>query len=98
MKETEKTRFLSDVKISKNNDSFLFYEDKNKNRPPEEFFDFVRYSKNTRKRLLSTNKDIFIIHGQNMFFALLVIFTYLSVWLIGLGDRPGKVIQTYIKI
>jgi hypothetical protein len=76
----------------------LMYEDSNRYRPPEEFYDFVRYKKNSRNRLINSNKDIFIIQGQNMFFSVLVILMYLSVWLFKLGDNSSNVVKIYIKI
>jgi hypothetical protein len=76
-----------------------YYEDQtNTNRPPEDFFSFVRYSKNTRTRLITSNQDLFIMFGQNGLFAMLIIATYLSVWLGGLGRSKNKAVQIYITV
>jgi hypothetical protein len=33
------------------------------NRPPEEFFAFIKYSKYSRSKLIKTNRDVFIMSG-----------------------------------
>jgi hypothetical protein len=75
------------------------YEDlAQKNRPPEEFYSFVRFRKSTRQKLILNNKDLFIATGQNGFFAVLVILTYALVWLLKLGKREWKGFKIIIKI
>ena len=54
-------RILSETESSKN---MMFFNDTRvKLRPPDEFYKFVDASKNTRNRLIVTNKDLFIIWG-----------------------------------
>ena len=90
-------RFLSEGLT--NPDKMSYIEDiVDPKRPPEEFYAFVRYRKSTRLKLIKNNQDMYIASGQNWLFALLVIFTYCSVWLLQLGLKKATAIRVYIKI
>jgi hypothetical protein len=83
LKEEKSFSITNDEKIV---DNVRVWEDKtDPKRPPEEFFAFIKYSKYSRSKLIKTDRDVFIISGQNGLFAWLVILTYLSVWLLNLG-------------
>lgn len=60
-------------------------------RPPDQFYKFAEVSRNTRTKLVKTNKDLFIIWGQNGFIATLFCMAYLLVWLSGIGLSKNKV-------
>lgn len=75
---------MSSEKLNKKT-NYTLLDDTNPNRPPEDFFAYVKFTKNTRTKLIDNNRDIFILSGQNGFFACLVIITYSSVWLFKLG-------------
>ena len=76
-----------------------YMEDKtSEKRPPEDFYAFVRFSKNKRSRLIVSNEDIFIIWGQNGLLALVVILSYMAVWLLKLGQSEKQFIKYFIYL
>lgn len=65
---------------------------------PDEFFSFVKYQKNTRSRLIVSNDDMFLLHGQNGLMSILVIVMYLVVWLFKLGQSQKTIVRIFIMI
>jgi hypothetical protein len=56
---------------------------------PEHFFAFIELANNTRKRLLKTNQDLFLISGQHGIISALILLSYCAVWLLELGKKKG---------
>lgn len=65
-------------------------------RAPEEFYKFVGAGRNTRNRLVVSNKDMFTIWGQNGFIASLFCLTYLLVWGLEVGGSKKKVVKCLV--
>lgn len=93
---TQKSRNLSDQKPGSNmkllNDTSL------STRPSDQFYKFMDVSRNTRLRLVGSNKDIFIIWGQNGFIATLFTVAYLVVWISGIGASVSKIAKTFVYL
>lgn len=68
------------------------------NRPPDEFYNFMNYGLNTRSALVRTNKDLFLIWGQNGFIAGLIALLYLIVTFFRLGQHKMTIIGLVVKI
>ena len=64
-------------------DLITFKDKKDSGDPNEEFFTFVRLQRSTNSKLISTNKDMFTIWGQNGVIATFMAGFYLLVWAFG---------------
>lgn len=65
-------------------------------RSPDEFYKFTEAARNTRTRLVKTNKDLFIIWGQNGVISTVFCLSYLLVWLLGLGASKKKIVRLLV--
>lgn len=73
-----------------------FTDDKPEEFPPDEFYHFLRVSRNTREKIISTNKDIFLIFGQNGIICSIFILAYFAVWLTRVGESKKKVLRILV--
>lgn len=89
-------RILSDGLF--NNTKLGVIENVIKKPLPDEFFFFVKYRRSTRNLLIAKNEDMFLIWGQNGLLALVVILTYLSVWLFQLGKFKKSIVKMFILL
>lgn len=79
-------RELSDTEKNIGENAIGYFNDKTSTtRPPDEFYKFLDMSRNTRTRLIITNKDLFIIWGQNGLIASFFSLAYLLVWGLKIG-------------
>lgn len=66
--------------------------------PQDSFFSFVKYRRGSRKRLIVTNQDMFIMWGQNGLLAAICIVLYLCVWFLKLGESKKFLVKIIIKV
>lgn len=98
LQSENEARQTSSLKISLQDSRFgqvMFLND-TITRAPDQFYKFYEVSRNTRTRLVKTNKDLFIIWGQNGFIATLFCLAYLLVWLTGIGSSKKKAVKILI--
>lgn len=90
----QKPRLLNDLAKPILDEAVHYFNDSKREQPiPEEFFKFLIVSKNTRVRLVESNKDLFIIFGQNGIIATLMTFSYLIIWLLNVGKTQKTVVK-----
>lgn len=87
----ERSRLLSSSPTSG-----ILYQNYTNQVQSETFFKFQKVSRNTRKRLVLTNKDLFIIWGHNWIISLVFVTSYLAVWCFGLGKSKSKIVRTLV--
>ena len=59
----------------------------------QEFFTFSKLQRNSAEKIIQTNKDIFMIWGQNGVIATLMTGLYILVWALRLGTYKNIVIK-----
>lgn len=73
-----------------------YFNDRPEDYPPEEFYHFLTVKRNTRERIITTNKDIFLIFGQNGIISCLFVVSYLAVWLTKIGESKKKFLKVLV--
>ena len=66
--------------------------------PPDEFYKFFQAARNTRSRLVKTNKDLFIIWGQNGVIGTFFIVIYFIAWMSGVGQSKKTAAKIFVFI
>jgi len=69
-----------------------------KNRPSDSFYAFTWLSNSSKNKVIRSNKDIFLISGQNALIALIMILFYSITWLGKLGESKSRVIRIFILL
>lgn len=77
--KNSRRRILSDFEIGSKMTYFNDTSTEEKEYPPEEFYHFLKVNRNTREKLINTNKDLFLIFGQNGVICSVFVASYLII-------------------
>ena len=69
-----------------------------KNRPPDNFYAFTFLANNSKSKVIRSNRDIFLMAGQNGLIAFIIILLYLVTWLGQLGKSKSKIIRIFVLL
>lgn len=63
-----------------------------------DFYTFVYLTRNSKPKVVRTNKDLFLIWGQNGIIGAFMMLSYLIVWIFQLGASKSKILKKYVFI
>ena len=69
-----------------------------KNRPQDKFYAFTWLANSSKRKVIKSNKDLFLVSGQNALIAFIIFTLYMVTWIGQLGKRKNKIVKIYILI